>query len=471
MLEKRLPISVSALNSQVRQLLEDRCGTVLVEAEISNFVAASSGHWYFSLKDEHAEVRCAMFRGNNLHNRFHPANGDLVIVDGRVTLYEQRGNYQIIVNSIASVGDGTLLLAFEQLKKKLEAEGLFSTERKQQIPVAPRRVALVTSESGAALQDMLSVMNRRSPGTEILLIPVPVQGQEAPAAICTALQTLAQRGAALGVECVILGRGGGSMEDLQAFNDEALARAIADMPIPIVSAVGHETDITIADFVADHRAPTPSAAAELVTPNDTERHRQLQALGERLSKEQQTLLHSLQQRLAIARMGIRHPRELLERGSQHLDELEGRLRREWQRSLQSRHQRLMLTSARLQHPGEQLRTNRDRSAMLTRRLQQASTRMLEIANGGVVALHARLQLQSTRIPEFRGRLVLLSTRLQSSNPLGVLKRGYALVHREDSTTGATEPLVRDPQEAPPGTRLRIRVHRGSLEAEVTGTST
>ncbi|MGM0632901.1 MAG: exodeoxyribonuclease VII large subunit, partial [Pseudomonadota bacterium] len=283
-------LTVSSLNRMARSLLEDGFPSVVVEGEISNLAVPASGHWYLTLKDERAQIRCAMFRGNNRSVRVRPANGMLVTVRGRLSLYEARGDYQLILDRMEEAGAGALQRAFEELKQRLRDEGLFDTERKKPLPARCHHVAIVTSRTGAALQDMLTVFQRRFPLMRITVLPVPVQGDEAPPAIVRALRIANRRRHDLAFDALIVGRGGGSLEDLQAFNEESVARAIAASELPVVSAVGHETDVSIADFAADVRAPTPSAAAELLSPDATALQQRFTQSGQRLASTMQQLL-------------------------------------------------------------------------------------------------------------------------------------------------------------------------------------
>ncbi|OIV45744.1 exodeoxyribonuclease VII large subunit, partial [Sodalis sp. TME1] len=287
-----LIFTVSRLNKTVRELLEGEMGQVWLTGEISNFSQPASGHWYFTLKDDRAQVRCAMFRNTNRRTTFSPRNGQQVLVRATLTLYEPRGDYQLIAESMQPAGDGLLQQQFEQLKQQLSDEGLFSQQYKQPLPSPARRVGVITSASGAALHDILQVLKRRDPSLPVVVYPTAVQGQEAPAQIVRAIETANRR-----AECdvLIVGRGGGSLEDLASFNDERVARAIFASRLPVVSAVGHETDVTIADFVADLRAPTPSAAAELVSRNQLELLRQLQSQRQRLEMAMDYFLAQRQQ--------------------------------------------------------------------------------------------------------------------------------------------------------------------------------
>jgi exodeoxyribonuclease VII large subunit len=322
---RRTVYSVSGLNREVRLLLESGIGQIWVQGELSNLSRPSSGHWYFSLKDRDAQLRCAMFRTRNYLSRFTPREGQLVIARGRISLYEARGEYQLLVEHLEDAGLGALQRAFDELKSRLAAEGLFALERKRPLPKAPRLIGVITSPTGAAIRDILHVLARRFPAAGVLLHPVPVQGGAAAPAIVAALELASRR-----AECdvVILARGGGSLEDLWAFNDERVARAILHSRIPIVTGIGHEIDFTIADFVADVRAPTPSGAAELVAPDGSAWLHRLAALASRFAagmrralSEERTRLGALRHRLQQA-----HPGAKLQQYSQRLDELDTRLR-------------------------------------------------------------------------------------------------------------------------------------------------
>jgi exodeoxyribonuclease VII large subunit len=339
--------SVSRLNREARLLLEAGLGRVWVEAELSNLARPSSGHWYFTLKDSTAQLRCAMFRQRNQLTRFQPRDGQQVLARGRVSLYEPRGDYQLIVDSLEEAGLGALQRAFEELRRRLAAEGLFAPERKRPLPAAPATIGVITSPTGAALRDILHILARRYAAARVILYPVPVQGAAAAPAIAAALDLA---GARAECEVLILARGGGSLEDLWAFNDERVARAIARCPIPVVSGVGHETDVTIADFVADRRAPTPSGAAELVAPDTAGWLAQLARLAARFGAAVQRHLAEDGRRLAHLqhRLERAHPGTRLAQSSQRLDELEQRLQRAWRERLQRAGARVELAARALQ---------------------------------------------------------------------------------------------------------------------------
>ncbi len=345
MITKPHIFTVARLNQESRHLLEEGLGTVWVEAEISNLVFPASGHWYFSLKDERAQIRCAMFKGNNSKIKFTPEDGDQVLVKGRVSLYEPRGDYQLIVEQLEPSGVGALQKAFEQLKTKLAAEGLFNNTHKKPLPALPRCVGVVTSSSGAAVHDILTVLKRRFPALPIIIYPCSVQGETASAEIVAAIQIANRR-----QECdvLIVGRGGGSLEDLWCFNTEAVARAIYASEIPIVSAVGHEVDVTIADFVADQRAATPSAAAELISPNVSDWLQSIEQMQQRLIHAMQLYLARLTTQLKFLRNTLRHPKYKLQEQAQKLDYLSTHLRNAMQNYLHKQQQTFAVLISKLQ---------------------------------------------------------------------------------------------------------------------------
>ena len=321
----RTVYSVSRLNREVRVLLESGLGTIWIEGEISNLARPGSGHWYFSLKDRDAQLRCAMFRARNVLSRFTPKEGQLVLASGRVSLYEPRGDYQLLVEYLEDAGLGALQRAFEELKARLAIEGLFAPERKQTLPLAPHRIGVNTSPTGAAIRDILHILRRRFPAAAVLIYPTPVQGAAAASSVVAAIELAGSRA---DCDVLILARGGGSLEDLWAFNDERVARAISRCPIPIVTGIGHEIDFTIADFVADLRAPTPSGAAQLVVPDAGVWLHRLAQLAARFGAGAQRALRGEQARLDVLRRRLQqaHPGARLLQHSQRLDELEARLR-------------------------------------------------------------------------------------------------------------------------------------------------
>ncbi|WP_024459872.1 exodeoxyribonuclease VII large subunit [Marinimicrobium sp. LS-A18] len=430
--------SVSQLNRRAKQLLETHLPLIWVEGEISNFARPSSGHWYFTLKDDQAQVRCAMFRGRNQQVRFNPQQGQQVLLRARVSLYENRGDYQLIAEHMEEAGAGALQRAFEALKHKLAQEGLFDPARKRPIPALPRHIGVITSASGAAVRDILTVLQRRFPSIPVTLVPVPVQGKEAAPAIVEAL-SLANRSGLFDV--LILGRGGGSLEDLWPFNEEVVARAIAASDLPVVSAVGHEVDVTIADFVADLRAPTPSAAAELVVPDASEWLVRFRSYEQRLTQLTRRRLQAEQQHLQHLSKRLRHPGERLQQQSQRLDSLELRLRRVMQQRLGQARQRLDNLAARqkAQRPEPQLRQWQTRIEQLRQRLNRQ--------------MQQTLKQQRQRLSE-AGRL------LHGVSPLNTLERGYAIVHNDAGE------VIRDAAQVKPGERIRTRVAAGEILSRV-----
>ncbi|HUY83268.1 MAG TPA: exodeoxyribonuclease VII large subunit [Steroidobacteraceae bacterium] len=438
--DERDVYSVSRLNREARALLERGFGLIWLEGEISNFARPSSGHWYFSLKDAAAQVRCAMFRQRNSMVRFVPRDGQMVLVRARVGLYEPRGEYQLIVDHVEDAGVGALQREFEQLAARLSAEGLFDTARKRPLPRLPRRIGVITSPTGAALRDILHVLARRFPAAAVLLYPVPVQGAQAAAEIRDALRLAASR-----AECdvLILARGGGSLEDLWAFNDESLARAIVASPIPVVTGVGHEVDFTIADLAADVRAPTPSAAAELVVPDREEWTKGFAALEARLAQGWRRRLRDSRERLGwlAGRAAQAGPAARLASEMQRLDELEQRLRRSLRQSF-----------ADLRSEVAEQRSQLWRASPAVR-LREAAV--------GLGELRARLRAAGIqRLRQSRERLLPLVRTLRAVSPLATLDRGYAIVAIDGGG------IVREPGDAPPGTRIEARLARGRIRATV-----
>jgi exodeoxyribonuclease VII large subunit len=417
---QRVVLSVSALNHAARALLEASLGTVWVEGEISNLSRPSSGHWYFSLKDRDAQLRCAMFRQRNLLARFTPRDGQLVLARGRVSLYEPRGDFQLLIEHLEDAGAGALQRAFEELRARLGAEGLFAVERKRPLPAAPACVGVITSPTGAAIRDILQVLAQRFPAAAVIVYPVPVQGAAAAPAIAAALDLASER-----AECdvLILARGGGSLEDLWAFNDERVARAIARCTLPLVAGVGHETDVTIADFVADVRAPTPTAAAELVVPDRRAWLQRLALLAQRFLGAMRRKLSedAAQLRTRHDRLQRAHPGARLAQHAQRLDELELRLRR-------------LLEG--------QLRTIAAPLAPLGTRLHAAWARTAAAA---------------------LARVDLAARALHAVSPLATLQRGFAII-----TRGSDGALVQRSADAPAGTDIEARLADGVLVARVTG---
>jgi exodeoxyribonuclease VII large subunit len=409
----------SALTRLARDLLEDVFPLIWIEAEISNCSRPASGHLYFNLKDAQAQVRCAMFKTKAQYLRFKPADGARVLARARVSLYEARGEFQLIVEHMEEAGEGALLRAFEQLKARLGAEGLFDPARKRHLPRLARRIAIVTSPTGAAIRDVISVITRRFPLAEVDVLPVPVQGKEAPPAIVAMLGAVSK---AARHDVILLTRGGGSIEDLWAFNDERVARAILASAIPVVAAVGHEIDFTIADFVADLRAATPSAAAELLVPDAGEFLRRIERDRAHLVLSLRRQLRALAQHLdhAHARLSALHPRARLHGGCERLRSLRARLRS--------------------CHPRMRLLPRQDRLLSLSRRLR-SSTR--------------------SRMRESRLRLQQLARALHAVSPLATLQRGYAILMDLDSGR-----IVRSVVQARRGSQLNARVADGEFTVRV-----
>jgi len=391
-------------------ILEQDLGLVWLTGELSNLAMPSSGHWYFSLKDLGAQVRCAMFKGNNRRVAFRPQDGMQVLVQARVSLYEPRGDYQLIIESMQPAGDGVLALRFEELKRRLGAEGLFDEGRKRPLPREPRAVGLVTSATGAALHDMLTVLKRRAPDLPIFIYPTQVQGSAAIGQIVAAI-ALANRRAE--VDVLIVGRGGGSLEDLWCFNEEVVARSIANSAIPVISAVGHEVDVTISDFAADLRAPTPSAAAELVAPDQSARAQRLAHLWQRLvqamNRHQTAARHGFV--LLQKRLDHQDPKRRLEQQSQRLDELSARLQQLLNQRLHQGERRLANLELRLQ-------------AKSPERLLAIGRRRHQLAEERLHALIAKRQDQASH------RLAMLTARLDGVSPLATLGRGYSITRTQ-----------------------------------------
>jgi exodeoxyribonuclease VII large subunit len=436
--------SVSRLNREVRVLLERGFGSLWLEAEISNLARPSSGHWYFSLKDATAQVRCCMFRQRNMLCAFAPKDGQKVLVRARIGLYEPRGEYQLVIDHMEDSGLGALKRQFEELSAKLAAEGLFAPERKRALPMLPRRIGVITSPSGAAIRDILHVLARRFASVPVLIYPVAVQGAAAAAEIMGAIRLAGRR-----AECdvLILARGGGSLEDLWAFNDEALARAIAASPIPIVSGVGHEIDFTIADFAADVRAPTPSAAAEIVVPDGEAWLASLRRFGQRLVRGMRRRMEGESERLRwlMGRAAQVSPAARLAQQGQRLDELEQRLSRALRQIVSDRRSALAEARSRLWQlsPAARLRGTAARHATLLARLRAA----------GLAQLHRA-----------RERLSPLVRTLNAVSPLATLDRGYAIVSLD---TGG---ILRNAADAPPGSMIEARLAMGTIRAKVEGAS-
>jgi exodeoxyribonuclease VII large subunit len=437
--------SVSELTQEIRGLLEGRFAQIWVEGEISNCKVWNTGHMYFTLKDGGAQLKAVMFRSALRYLRFKPADGLHVVARGQLGVYEAKGEYQIVCEHMEPQGLGALQLAFEQLKKKLQAQGMFDPARKRPLPALPRRIGIVTSLDGAALRDMLKVLTRRAPNTSVLIRPARVQGDDAAADVATALRLIAK---VPGVDVVIVGRGGGSIEDLWAFNEERVARAIVNCPVPVVSAVGHETDVTIADFVADLRAPTPSAAAEMVVAAKDEFFGRIDRLTGRLSaaarsnlQRRRNLVHALSSRRGLAGY---HARVAM-RG-RHAAELTHQLQQSMRQSIEARARAYRALRQRLEQ--------RD----LARRLAAIRARLVA-AEGRLSGAAGRSRHRAD------ARFRALAGRLENLSPLAVLGRGYAVCWNADKTA-----IVRSAQSVAPGDGVRVTLADGEIGCRVENTA-
>ena len=433
--------TVSRLNQTVRLLLEQEMGQVWISGEISNFTQPSSGHWYFTLKDDTAQVRCAMFRNSNRRVTFRPQHGQQVLVRANITLYEPRGDYQIIVESMQPAGEGLLQQKYEQLKAKLQAEGLFDQQFKKSLPSPAHCVGVITSKTGAALHDILHVLKRRDPSLPVIIYPTAVQGDDAPGQIVRAIELANARG-----ECdvLIVGRGGGSLEDLWSFNDERVARAIFASRIPVVSAVGHETDVTIADL----RAPTPSAAAEIVSRNQLELLRQIQHGQQRLEMAMDYYIANRTRRFTQLhhRLQQQHPQLRLARQQTVLERLRQRMNFALENKIKQANQRQQRVSQRLSQQNPQPRIYRAQT-----RIQQLEYRLAE-------NIRARLSAQRERF----GNVV---THLEAVSPLSTLARGYSV------TTATDGKVLKQTKQVKTGDVLTTRLSDGWVESEVKGVTT
>jgi exodeoxyribonuclease VII large subunit len=440
---QRRIVTVSELTAAIRGLLETSFGDIWVDGEISNCRLWNTGHLYFTLKDGGAQIKAVMFRSAVRYLRFKPEDGLRVIARGRLGVYEPKGEYQFVCEHLEPHGLGALQLAFEQLKKKLQAEGLFDPARKRPLPALPRKIGIVTSLDGAAIRDIIKVLQRRHPNAHLVIRPARVQGEGAAADLAQALRAIVK---VPGVQVVIVGRGGGSLEDLRAFNHEILARAIAASPVPIISAVGHETDVTIADFVADLRAPTPSAAAEMVVAAKDEFFGRIDRLAQRLRtgaraalQRRRASVHALSSRRGLAgwqaRLGMR---------GRHAAELTHQLRRTAIAGIARRDRVYRTLRLRLE--------SRD----LRRHLAAIRTR-LGAANGRLTLAAGASRHRA------ESRLTSLAGRLENLSPLAVLARGYAVCWNEDRTA-----IVRRAATVTVGDRVHVTLHEGAIDCEVRG---
>jgi len=432
-------ISVSEINRRAKSILEENFHFVWIQGEDSNFFSAASGHWYFSLKDESSEIRCAMFANKSHRITFEPKDGDHLVLNGTLSIFEGRGQYQIIVEHIELAGEGALLKAFEELKKKLLTEGLFDDSHKKKLPSYPRSIAVVTSPDGAVIQDIINVLSRRSPFFNLTVVPTLVQGEKAAPLICEALNKASNLE---NIDLIILARGGGSIEDLWAFNNEEVARAIVNCPIPLVSAVGHETDFTISDFVADIRAPTPSIAAEIISQPYSELKETLEGYQSYLLKSVESQFDS--QRTSITNLikRIRHPGDKLREIGQKVDYLETALIQEMHQKVSFKKNQLNLTQLSLQQNSPQ---NKVKEAKVY--LQNASKDLLKAFN-----------LKIERKRKLLGELVAT---IEAVSPLSVLARGYSII--------STEPegkILSSSNQVKIGQTISAVLNKGSIKAEV-----
>ncbi len=437
---RRRVFSVSTLNRRIKDLLESEHAQVWVEGEVSNVSRPGSGHVYFSLKDAQCQIRCALFRGRSRYVATDLVDGAQVLVRARLTMYEVRGDVQLVVQEVEDAGEGALRRAFEALKRKLQAEGLFDEEHKRALPVLPKRVGIITSPTGAAIRDILATFRRRFPAIPLLVHPVSVQGDNAATEICDALDTASRLG---WCDLLILARGGGSLEDLQAFNDERVARAVFACDIPVVTGVGHETDITICDFVADRRAPTPTAAAEMTSPDAAEWLGAVAQTEQRLVRQMNSHLEQTAQRVDWLSRLIVHPRQQLRARAERLQARFNALTGGMRARLQTRRLAFMPLPARLMQSSP------------APRLAVWANRLERIDYGIRQAMAAAL---TTR----RQTLERAAARLDSVNPLAVLARGYAMV-----TEPSTHVVIKRVDQAPEEAELDVRLSDGSLRCRVT----
>lgn len=432
-------ISIAELNKQAKSLLENSFISLRVQGEISNFAKPSSGHWYFTLKDSKAQVRCAMFKGSNRHVNFKPSEGTEVIVQAKVTLYEGRGDFQLICETMEEAGSGRLQLAFEQLKAKLNKEGLFDSSYKIERPSIANHLAIITSATGAAVHDILSVLNRRYPSLPITIYPTAVQGEKAADEIVRALKLVEAHDTC---DLIILGRGGGSLEDLWPFNEEKVARAIFRCPIPTISAVGHEVDFSISDLVADYRAATPSAAAELISPDQNTLRIHIDNLNNRLLKQINNTLIQKQN---------------------HCDVLSKKLQSPQQR-LTIQQLKLQILSEKLEQPiKQQLDRNSNQLTLITERLLSTSPMtLIEQKRSHLKVLSKSLQRLTENSYQFNHqKLHSTIARLNSISPLSTLSRGYSIVQDNDLN------IITSPQQLSKDQEITIKLDKGTIKSKVT----
>ncbi|MCH1923327.1 exodeoxyribonuclease VII large subunit [Shewanella sp. C32] len=433
--------SVSRLNGEVRHLLESQLGRIWLSGEISNLIMASSGHWYLTLKDNYSQVRCAMFRGKNQQVRFRPANGQQVLVRANISVYEPRGDYQLIIDSMQPAGDGLLAQQFEALKMKLAAEGLFSVEHKQPLPQHVRRIGVITSPTGAAIRDVLHVLKRRDPSLEVIIYPTQVQGDAAIGQIANAIRLANARAE---VDVLLLTRGGGSLEDLWCFNSETVAREIFASQLPIVSAVGHEVDTSISDYVADVRAPTPSAGAELLSGDRQDKQVRLQQLQQRLRQSWAHYRLNRQQQLQQFdyRLQRQDPQRQLQLLTQRFDEQQLRLNNAMQRVLNRHSNQLQRLEGRLsaQHPKHQLNYSQQQLNHLQ---------------------HKLTQLMQQQLSQADNRIQRAAHSLQSVSPLATLSRGYSI------SKNAQDHVINDASAVQIGDEMKTLLKQGTVYSNIT----
>ena len=437
-------LSVTNLNRMAKLLLEDNFPAVVVEGEISNLATPASGHWYLTLKDKTSQIRCAMFVNRNRVVRFKPQNGKQIIVRGRLSIYEGRGDYQLIADSMEDSGDGALRRAFEELKSKLQTIGLFDEDAKQEVHSSYDHIGVVTSPTGAAIRDILSVFERRFPATLVTLFPVSVQGAEAKREIVNAIETANRLRGKLGVQALIISRGGGSLEDLQAFNEEDVAQAIFASGLPITSAVGHEIDFTIADFVADLRAPTPSAAAEQLSPSQFEYLEILQSYLQQFTRAIGKRLQSTDRTLALMYRQLKRPDRRLQEHAQKLDRFEGQLQLAIRNRIALQHSELLQRKR-----GLQFSTPLSRIRQL---LDQVGAKLKTMER----SMQADVQIRQAKLSE-------LSRGLEAVSPLNTLSRGYSITYNADMK------VIRQSDDVKIGSEITSRLKKGSIVSTVKAT--
>ncbi|REL34593.1 exodeoxyribonuclease VII large subunit [Thalassotalea euphylliae] len=441
MTNKQHILQVSELTRKVRFMLESEINVVWLSGEISNFIAAGSGHWYLSLKDSQSQVKCAMFKGNNRYVRIKPKNGQQVLVKAKVSLYEPRGDFQLIIEQMEDAGEGLLRQQYEALKAKLDGEGLFAASNKQAIASHYNKVGIVTSPTGAAIKDIISVMARRSPSTELIIYPALVQGELAAADIVASIEVANQRNE---VDVLIVGRGGGSLEDLWCFNDERVVRAISNSELPVISAVGHEIDTTLSDFAADIRAPTPSAAAELISGDQQEQLAKITQLTQRCQQAINQRLHLQSQRSAhlVQRLQQNDPQRQLQVASQQADELQQRLTKAMNQLLVNKSQHPTLLAQRLEHQSPE------------RAISQYQLQLSQLDKRFKQSFKQGLSQQQQRFAALAEQLHLVS-------PLATIARGYSITRSE------TGDIVKSIEKVKIGEEISVQLSDGKLKAKVS----